>query len=107
MAGHTTRTRVAASTGGKVTKAVAKKAAAPAQARGAKAAAGHKTTAPARKALAAPATKGKAIRGKAARAIDSDAEEGSDESDIGMEEAAADNTSYVALHGSLFHVLQF
>lgn len=57
--------------------------------------------------------RGKAIRGKAARAIDSDAEEGSEESDvqtesdIGMEEAAADNTSYVALHGSLFNVLQF
>lgn len=47
------------------------------------------------------------------RAIDSDAEEGSDESDIqtesdlGMEEAAADNTSYVALHGFSFDVLQF
>lgn len=57
--------------------------------------------------------RGKTVRGKAARAIDSDAEEGSDESDIqtesdlGMEEAAADNTSYVALHGFLFDVLQF
>ncbi|EIW57808.1 uncharacterized protein TRAVEDRAFT_48837, partial [Trametes versicolor FP-101664 SS1] len=99
MAGRTTRTRVAASTGGKVPKAVAKKAAAPAQARGAKAAAKRKTAAPARKALVVSATKGKTVRGKAARAIDSDAEEGSDESDIqtesdlGMEEAAADNTS--------------